>query len=59
MKRYFIIGTDTDCGKTYITAKLVNYFANSAAIKPVASGGFVIEINLLVPMLSTCNNTVI
>jgi dethiobiotin synthetase len=38
MKRYFITGTDTDCGKTYVTANLVQYFSGSAAIKPVASG---------------------
>lgn len=38
MKRYFITGTDTDCGKTYVTAKLVQYFSQSAAIKPIASG---------------------
>ena len=38
MKRYFIIGTDTDCGKTYVTGKLLSFFSNSAAIKPVASG---------------------
>ena len=38
MKRYFITGTDTDCGKTYVTAKLVQYFSKSAAIKPIASG---------------------
>lgn len=38
MKRYFITGTDTDCGKTYVTAGLTNYFSNAAAIKPLASG---------------------
>lgn len=42
MKRYFIIGTDTDCGKTYVTCKLLDYFntkkQNSLAIKPIASG---------------------
>lgn len=42
MKRYFIIGTDTDCGKTYVTARLVDYFKQQnqrvQAIKPVASG---------------------
>ncbi|MCL9684300.1 dethiobiotin synthase [Legionella maioricensis] len=47
MKRYFITGTDTDCGKTYVTAKLVEYFANAAAIKPVASGCVVIENQLV------------
>lgn len=42
MKRYFIIGTDTDCGKTYVTCQLVDYFKKQnkhvIAIKPVASG---------------------
>ena len=43
MKRYFITGTDTDCGKTYVTASLVNYFTDAAAIKPIASGCLEIE----------------
>lgn len=38
MRRYFITGTDTDCGKTYVTARLADYFINAAAIKPIASG---------------------
>ncbi|HIG0327068.1 TPA: dethiobiotin synthase [Legionella pneumophila] len=38
MKRYFVTGTDTDCGKTFVTNQLVNHFSNAAAIKPVASG---------------------
>ncbi|WP_133127426.1 dethiobiotin synthase [Legionella nagasakiensis] len=42
MKRYFITGTDTDCGKTYITCQLLRYFQQhnkkALAIKPVASG---------------------
>ena len=38
MKRYFITGTDTDCGKTYVTRSLLDSVANSIAIKPVASG---------------------
>lgn len=38
MKRYFVVGTDTDCGKTYITSRLAQYFPHAAAIKPVASG---------------------
>lgn len=38
MKRYFVTGTDTDCGKTFVTNQLVNYFSSSAAIKPIASG---------------------
>lgn len=42
MKRYFITGTDTDCGKTYVTCQLLDYFKQqnkrSIALKPVASG---------------------
>lgn len=38
MKRYFITGTDTDCGKTYVTNQLKHYFPKAAAIKPIASG---------------------
>lgn len=38
MKRYFIVGTDTDCGKTYVTCKLASYLPNTVAIKPIASG---------------------
>jgi dethiobiotin synthetase len=51
MKRYFITGTDTDCGKTYATCRLLQYFnqKNSVAfgIKPVASG-CVFQENVLV-----------
>lgn len=47
MKRYFITGTDTDCGKTYVTRQLVHFFSNSAAIKPVASGCTLIEGQLV------------
>lgn len=39
MQRYFIIGTDTDCGKTYVTCQLLQYFKHALAIKPVESGG--------------------
>lgn len=38
MKRYFVTGTDTDCGKTYVTSQLINTLPNAAAIKPIASG---------------------
>lgn len=42
MQRLFIVGTDTDCGKTYVTCQLVNYLKKQQqavqAIKPVASG---------------------
>lgn len=39
---YFITGTDTEVGKTYVTTKLLDYFNHqgfqTAAIKPIASG---------------------
>jgi dethiobiotin synthetase len=38
MRRYFITGTDTDCGKTYVTKELVSCIPKSTAIKPIASG---------------------
>jgi dethiobiotin synthetase len=42
MKRYFITGTDTDSGKTYVTCRLLmhlqDHHQRAAAIKPVASG---------------------
>ncbi|WP_298625985.1 dethiobiotin synthase [uncultured Legionella sp.] len=47
MKRYFITGTDTDCGKTYVTRKLTEFVPNSAAIKPVASGCTFIDGELI------------
>lgn len=44
MNRYFILGTDTDCGKTYVTGQLVDVLKQGhqrvLAIKPVASGCF-------------------
>lgn len=43
MKCYFIVGTDTDCGKTYVTANLVKTVPKSMAIKPVASGCFELD----------------
>ena len=47
MKRYFITGTDTDCGKTYVTTQLLNYFPKSKAIKPLACGCFEIDNQLV------------
>ncbi|MFI4963217.1 MAG: dethiobiotin synthase [Legionellales bacterium] len=38
MNRFFITGTDTDCGKTYVTRRLLETTPRSLAIKPVASG---------------------
>lgn len=45
MKRYFITGTDTDCGKTYVVCQLLDFFnqrhhMTAQALKPVASGCF-------------------
>ncbi|MDX2345483.1 MAG: dethiobiotin synthase [Legionella sp.] len=39
MQRYFIIGTDTDCGKTYVTCELLKQSKKTIAIKPIESGG--------------------
>lgn len=40
--KLFITGTDTDCGKTYVTCQLLDYFKAqqrpALALKPVASG---------------------
>lgn len=38
LNTYFIVGTDTDCGKTYVTQSLVRQLQSALAIKPVASG---------------------
>lgn len=42
MKKYFIAGTDTDIGKTYVSIKLLNEFnqlgLKTIGIKPVATG---------------------
>ena len=44
MNRYFITGTDTGCGKTYVSCRLLDFFNSSGskaqALKPLASGGF-------------------
>lgn len=41
MKRYFITGTDTDCGKTFVTCQLLSWFNSrqqkAQALKPLAS----------------------
>lgn len=51
MRRYFIIGTDTDCGKTYVTCELLEYFKNKSqkimAVKPIASGCIEMEGQLV------------
>jgi dethiobiotin synthetase len=40
---YFVIGTDTNVGKTYVASALLKYFVdsglNTVGMKPVASGG--------------------
>lgn len=42
MRRIFITGTDTDCGKTYITCQLLKYFQqetmNVYGVKPIVTG---------------------
>lgn len=42
MTPFFISGTDTDCGKTYVCCQLLDYFKtqgySAQALKPVASG---------------------
>ncbi|MCF6767098.1 dethiobiotin synthase [Thiotrichales bacterium 19S11-10] len=42
MKTFFITGTDTEVGKTYVTCNLIKYFNQlgyrTAAMKPIASG---------------------
>ncbi len=42
MQKYFIIGTDTGCGKTYVTCQLMQNLQKQGhtvrALKPVASG---------------------
>lgn len=45
MNRYFITGTDTDSGKTFVTCKLLDFFTarhqQAQALKPLASGSIV------------------
>lgn len=42
MKPFFITGTDTDCGKTYVSCQILDYLTQkpqkALALKPVASG---------------------
>lgn len=42
MKRFFITGTDTDCGKTHVTCHLIDDYQRQGhrvlGIKPIASG---------------------
>lgn len=50
-KKYFITGTDTDCGKTYVTCQLMQSLQNKnhtvRALKPVASGCVLTNDNLI------------
>lgn len=52
MKRYFVVGTDTDCGKTYVTCQLMKHWRQQGhrvrALKPVASGSRVLSDSRLV-----------
>jgi len=54
--KYFITGTDTDIGKTYVTAGLLKLFSkrgySTLGLKPIASGGCLIQ-NIL------CNEDVL
>lgn len=51
MKSFFITGTDTDCGKTYVVCALLSYYAQQhkkvMGLKPVASGCFLKEGELV------------
>jgi dethiobiotin synthetase len=51
MNPYFIIGTDTDCGKTYVTVRLMEYLSERSkkvkALKPVASGCYLQDGQLI------------
>lgn len=50
MKSFFITGTDTNCGKTYVMCKLLAYLTKknfkAMGLKPVATGCFLKEGNL-------------
>lgn len=47
MPGFFITGTDTEIGKTYVSSLLINFFANNGykvtGMKPVASGATMVE----------------
>ncbi len=52
MQSYFVIGTDTNVGKTYVASALVKHFAaldfKTVGMKPVASGCEFDEENMLI-----------
>lgn len=58
---YFVIGTDTNVGKTYIAAGLVKHFVdlgfNTVAMKPVASGCDMLQTASLPPVLMNADVT--
>lgn len=49
---YFVVGTDTNVGKTYVSARLIQHFAaqniKTIGMKPVASGCELTENNALI-----------
>lgn len=51
MYKYFIVGTDTDCGKTYVTGQLMHNLQTQGytvrALKPIASGCRVVADKLV------------
>lgn len=51
MKKYFVTGTDTDCGKTFVTGLVLDNFnqrgEKAQALKPIASGGYLQDGKLL------------
>lgn len=62
MNSFFILGTDTDCGKTYVTCELVRYLKKQdqkvLAVKPIASGCSLEEGQLVcddITRLDACN----
>lgn len=61
---YFMAGTDTDCGKTYVTVSLLDYLhrqsLSARALKPVASGCIEVQgvrVNEDVQRLEAANGT--
>jgi dethiobiotin synthetase len=51
ISRYLITGTDTNCGKTYVTCQLLTYFNqrgySAQALKPVVSGAVMLNNHLV------------
>ncbi|KTD25102.1 dethiobiotin synthase [Legionella maceachernii] len=66
MKIFFITGTDTDSGKTYVTCQLLNFLnqrqQSALALKPVASGcdeinGQLLSADVLALQKYNCNSS--